>query len=279
MQNSTANNASKREPLATGRVFQKTSGDAEFTKIEYLDWREKIMYLIDKKLAGVTAVAVALGVCLSQPAKANDALSYIQDYFGGVNNSINYSDAQRMAALDDDRAELDSRVNAAVSSGRITSSQAADLRAQLRNNRVVQLGLARDGRFSFSDNQRIANSLTSIGASVQNAIATHVMVPRPGSGFAPRGFVARRQVDELQNQISIRINNGKRNGNLTRSEFETLRNELAAIDARKQEMMNSRGFLSFSENQRLLSRLNRLQDQVRVEMHDSQIAGRNYPWY
>lgn len=237
------------------------------------------MYLTDKKLAGVTAIAVALGVCLSQPAKANDALNYIQDYFGGVNNSINYSDARRMAALDDDRAEVDSRINAAASSGRITPLQAADLRAQLRNNRAVQLQLARDGRFSFSDNQRIANSLSTISASVQNAIATNVMVPRFNPGFAPRGFVARRQVDELQNQIQIRINNGRRNGNLTRSEAESLRAELAAIDARKHQMMNSRGYLSFYENQRLLSRLNRLQDHVRVEMHDSQVAGRNYPWY
>ncbi len=237
------------------------------------------MFLIDKKLAGVTAVAVALGVCLSQPANANDALKYIQDYFGGVNNSINYADAQRMATLDDDRAELDSRVNSAVASGRISPAQAGDLHAQLRNNRAVQLELARDGRFSFSDNQRISTSLSTIGASVQNAIATNVMLPRPGNGFAPRGFVARKQVDELQNQLSIRIHNGKRNGNLTRNEFETLRSELAAIEARKQEMMNSRGYLSFSENQRLLSRLNRLQDQLRIEMHDSQVAGRNYPWY
>lgn len=237
------------------------------------------MFLIDKKLTVVTAVAVALGVCLSQPAKANDALNYIQDYFGGINNSINYADAQRMAALDDDRAELDSRVNSAAASRRISPAQASDLHAQLRNNRAVQLELARDGRFSFSDNQRISTSLSTISASVQNAIATNVMLPRPGTGFPPRGFVARRQVEELQNQISIRINNGKRNGNLTRNEFETLKNELAAIDARKQEMMNSRGYLSFNENQRLLSRLNRLQDQVRIEMNDNQVAGRNYPWY
>jgi hypothetical protein len=238
----------------------------------------KIMNL-DKRLAGVTAVAVALGVCLAQPAKADDALNYIQDYFGGVNNSINFSDAQRMAALDDDRAELDSRITSAAANGRISPGQAGDLRAQLRNNRAVQLGLARDGRFSFSDNQRIANSLTTIGASVQNAIATNVMLPNPNTGIVPRGFVARRQIDELRNQISIRLNNGRRNGNLTRSEFQVLQSELAAIDARKQEMTNSRGFLSFRENQILLSRLNRLQDQLRVELHDSQVAGRNYPWY
>jgi len=237
------------------------------------------MFLIDKKLAGVTAVAVALGVCLSQPAQANDALNYIQDYFGGVNNSMNFNDAARMAALDDDRAEVDSRIAAALTSGRITPVQAADLRSQLRNNRMIQLEFARDGRFSTSDNVRVSTSLATIGASVQNAIATNVMLPRPHPIAPLRGFVAGRQVDDLRNQISLRMQNGRRNGNLSRSEFESLRSELAAIDARKLEMMNSRGMLSFSENQRLLSRLNRLQDQLRVDLHDSQVAGRNYPWY
>lgn len=237
------------------------------------------MYSKDKKLAGTAAIAVALGVCLGQPAQANDVLNYIQDYFGGVNNSINYADAQRMAALDADRAEVDSRIHAALTSGRITPVQAADIRAQLRNNRTVQLDMARDGRFSLSDNARVSASLTTIGASLQNAIATNVMVTPPRTGFPPRGFVARRQVDDLQNRISMRLQTGRKNGNLSRSEFQSLRSELASIDARKQEMMNSRGMLSFSENQRLLSRLNQLQDRLRVNLHDNEIAGRNYPWY
>ena len=238
------------------------------------------MFSIDKKLTGVTAVAaVALGVCLSQPAQANDPLNYIQDYFGGVNNDLNFNEARRMAALDDDRAEVDSRIEAAVAARRITPMEGADLRTQLRNNRVAQLQLARDGRFSFSDNAQVSRSLTSISASLQNTIASNVVTPRPTSMFPPRGFVNRKQVDDLQNQLSLRIHTGRKNGNLTRTEFENLRGELAAIEARKQEMMSPRGMLSFSENQRLLSRLNRVQDQIRVEMHDNQVAGRNYPWY
>ncbi|MDZ4835707.1 MAG: hypothetical protein SGJ27_18175 [Candidatus Melainabacteria bacterium] len=238
------------------------------------------MFSIDKKLSGITVVAVALGVCLSQPAQANDALGYIQDYFGGVNNNVNFGEAQKMAALDDDRAEVDGRIASAVTAGRIKPIEAGDLRAQLRNNRTLALQLVRDGRFSFADNARISNQLSTIAASLQNAIATNVMLPgRSNLALPPRGFVARTQVDELQSRISTRLNNGRRNGDLTRAEFESLRTELSAVDARKREMMNSHGMLSFQENQRLLSRLNRLQDQVRVDMNDTQVAGRNYPWY
>jgi hypothetical protein len=239
------------------------------------------MFLIDKKLTGVTAVAaVALGVCLSQPAQADNVLNYVQDYFGGVNNDINYKEAQRMTSLDQDRAEVDSRIGAALANGRISSIQAADLRAQLRNNRMLEFQLARDGRFSFSDNARISSSLSTINASVQNAIATNVRVmPRFRPGYNPTGFVARRQLDELQRRLSMRIHNGRRDGSLTRYEAESLQSELAAIEARKNEMMSSNGMLSFRENQRLLARMNRLEDQIRVETHDSQVAGRNYPWY
>jgi len=230
---------------------------------------------------GITAVAMAFGLSLSQPAQANDILNYVQNYFGGVNNNVNYAEAERMTQLDDDRAEVDGRISAALSAGRITPAQAGDLHAQLRSNRGLEIQLVRDGRFSFSDAQTVANALSAINVRLQNAMSTNIVInPRPGFGFPPRGFVARKQVNDLQNQIATRMQRGLSDGRLTNEEFSMLRRELSSIELRERQMRTSQGFLSFQEHQRLISRLNRLQDQMRVEMNDSQIAGRpHYPWY
>jgi hypothetical protein len=233
------------------------------------------------KLPGINAIALTLSVCLHQPAQANDVLVYLQDYFGGVNNNITYSEAEKMTRLDADRAEIDGRISAALSAGRINGAQAADFHAQLRSNRALEFQLARDGRFSFSDHQTIASALSDTNVRLQNAISNNVVFnPRPGFGIPPRGYVNRKDVNDLQNKIANRLQQGRSSGRLTMSEYQSLRNELNTIEARERQMASSRGFLSFQENQRLMARLNRLQDQLRVEMNDSQVAGRqHFPWY
>lgn len=233
------------------------------------------------KLLGINLIAATLGVCLSQPALANDINTYLQDYFGGVRNSVNFAEAQRMSQLDADRAEIDGRISAAVSAGRINGGQAADFHAQLRNNRALEFQLARDGRFSFSDGKTIASSLSDTNVRLQNAISNNtVFGPRPGLAAAPRGTVSNKAVNDLQTRISLRLQDGRATGRLTQAEYQMLRNRLSAIESREHQMTSPRGFLSFEENQRLLARLNRLQDEVRIEMNDSQVAGRAlHPWY
>ncbi len=236
-----------------------------------------------KKLSGLLAVALTIGVGTAQSAQANDVRDYLNRYFGGVNNSLNYSEAERMTRADNNRAEIDGRVSAALSAGRITPYQAADLESQLMNNRNLQMQFASDGRFSWSDNQQVTAALGNIEVRLQNSINTNIVItPRPGHGHwqPPRGFVARTNVDQLEARIATRIEQGRNNGRLTGNEIARLRSELNNIRARKMQMATSDGYLSFAENQRLLSRLNKLQDQVRVELNDSQIAGREHlPWY
>jgi hypothetical protein len=233
------------------------------------------------KLLGINVVAVALGLFSAQSVSANDINTYLQDYFGGVRNSVNYAEAQRMSQLDADRAEIDGRISAAVSAGRINVGQAADFHAQLRNNRALELQLARDGRFSFSDGKTIASSLSDTNVRLQNTISNNtVFGPRPGLSSAPRGTVTNKAVNDLQIRISLRLQDGRASGRLTPTEYQMLRNRLSSIEAREHQVSSPRGFLSFEENQRLLARLNRLQDEVRIEMNDSQVAGRAlHPWY
>lgn len=236
-----------------------------------------------KTLLGLSAVALTAGFGFGQPVQANDALDYLNQYFGGVNNSLNYSEAERMTRADGERAKVDDRVSSALSTGRITPVQAADLEAQLRNNRTLQMQFAEDGRFSFSDNERIMAALNEIESRLQNSITTNIVInPRPGYGRwqAPRGFVARTDVDQLEARIATRIEQGRHNGRLTSGEAGQLRSELNNIRARKHQMATTEGYLSFAESQRLLNRLSRLQDQLRVELNDGQVAGREQlPWY
>lgn len=233
------------------------------------------------KLLGISTVALTLGVCLNQPAQANDVNVYLQDYFGGVRNSVNYAEAERMTQLDADRAEIDGRISAALEANRISGAQAADFHAQLRNNRALESQLARDGRFSFNDAKAIASSLSDTNVRLQNAISNNIVFnPRPGFGVAPRGTVSRKEVNDLQVKIANRLQEGRASGRLTFTEYQSLRNELSAIEARERQMASPRGFLSFQESQRLLARLNNLQDQIRLEMNDGHIAGRAiHPWY
>lgn len=230
----------------------------------------------------MASLAVAMGVLLIQPAQAN-VLDYLQQFFGGVNNSVNYAEARRMTELDADRAELGNRISAALRAGRITPVEAAKFTAALENNRSLQFQLARSGKFSVFDANQVASAITNINNDLQNAISTNIAVkPKSGSrfGLPPSGYVNRAQVENLQNQISTKLQRGLANGRLTRSEYNRLRAELINIQARKQQMLSPRGFLSFSENQRLLSRLNRLEDMVRIEMNNSQVAGdRGTVWY
>lgn len=239
------------------------------------------MRFTGSKLLGLNGIAITLAIALNQPAQANDVLTYVQDYFGGVNNNINYAEAERMTQLDADRAEIDGRISAALGAGRITAAQAADFHAALRNNRALEFQLARDGRFTFSDSQRIASSLSDTNVRLQNAISRNIAsTTRPAFSYAPAGHVSRKGVNDFQNRLAIRLQQGRSSGRLTASEYQSLRNELSSIEAQERQMASPRGFLTFQESQRLMARLDRLQDQLRIELNDSQMAGRaERPWY
>src|SRR5262249_37303680 len=59
-----------------------------------------IMQLKGRKFTGIGALTLAIALGLSQPARANDVIDYLQQYFGGVNTSTNFTEAQRMSELD-----------------------------------------------------------------------------------------------------------------------------------------------------------------------------------
>ena len=233
-----------------------------------------------RKFLGISALVVASGLIgISRPAQANDVLNYLQQYFGGVSTSTNYAEATRMSELDAKRQMIDARISDALSSGRLMPAEAATLHAQLRSNANMELQLASDGRFSFADNQSISANLDNIDARLSDSIQSIPYNPSY-SIVAPRELVARRQVDALQVKLADRIERGRAHGRLTPMEYRMLKRELTSINARKLQMTRNDGFLSRFENQRLLSRLNRLEIQIRNEINDSQVAGRfNARWH
>jgi ElaB/YqjD/DUF883 family membrane-anchored ribosome-binding protein len=226
---------------------------------------------------GLSAIALAAGFYIGQPAVANDlgkVLDFLEDVLesrGGY--AGDYAEHRASNRLNAERAEMHDRITAAVNSGEISAWEAGNFRAQLQHNANLQAQYASDGLFTFSEARSVWSGLNSLDSRLLAAVGD-------GLAFPNRHAVNTAEVDRLTMRISNRLEQGRSNGNLTATEYRNLRRQLDRIRFDRQQMAYSGGRLSWGEVQSLMDRLDGVNDLAMREMRDREIAGRaNRYWY
>lgn len=235
------------------------------------------MFLKHTRKAMILGSAIAL--MSVNGAQANDLTDLLRGWVGGYDyNSVNrLSSSHQIATMNNIQSritQLRSDANVAVQSGQISHNEFINMNAELDRIANMEASYAANG-MTFGEAQALVGMLDSAATRLTNFGYGNVsQFPnwrhRPGGyGFA--------NINERQAFIQRRIDQGVRNGNLNQFEANRLRNQLDRI-ARDEANMRMGG-LSGWERQNLLSRLDRLNDNVSRELNDAQIAGRRQRWY
>jgi len=228
-------------------------------------------------ILGMSAMALAAGLYIGQPAAANDlgnVLDFLQDVLGGRSGyASDYAEQRALNRLNAERAEMQDRVSEAVNSGEISGWEAGNFRAQLQYNANLQAQYASDGTFTMPEARSVWAGLNGMDGRLLAAV-------NDGLAFPHRRFMNTTALDRLTMRIADRLEQGRANGELTAMEYRNLRRQLDRIRFDRQQMAYSGGQLTGGEVQSLTDRLDGLSDLATQEMRDREIAGRSHRfWY
>ncbi len=211
-------------------------------------------------------------------AQANDLGDLLQSWVGnGYSNFNNLSSGHQISTINNIQnriTQLRSDANVAVQSGQISHNEFINMNAELDRISNMSASYSANG-MTFGEAQALIGMLDTAAARLTNYGYGNVSQfpnynPRPGAyGFA--------NINERQAFIQRRIDQGVRNGRLNRFEADNLRAQLNRIG--RDEANMRLGGLSGWERQKLLSRLDNLNNRVTNELNDGQIAGRRNRWY
>jgi hypothetical protein len=179
----------------------------------------------------VTLAAVASALALAAPASAQ------------VWQSIN----QR-------QANLESRIDAGVRNGSLTRPEAASLRSQFRGLAYLEARYRRSGgRLTIAERADLDRRFDNLSAQIRYQRHDH-----QSRGWQP--------INARQRDLEMRINQGLRNGSLSRTEAYRLRLEFNTIA--RIEASYRRNGLSAWERRDLDQRMDRLNARVFAEERD-----------
>lgn len=226
-------------------------------------------------------VSLSIGLSLQAPSCAQSPLDMVRDYFApnqlnSTRARFDSSQMQTMTNLNSRRDQLNALLSNSLGIGQISPQLANDFRAQLNQNRFLQDQYTSDGQFSFAEAQTVLTALNDLDSRMQATISSNsTFAPSPiGNIWAPAEF------DRIRAQVSSRLDQGRANGRLTASEYNSLRNQLDQIIAQRRQPAYSGRFSNRGEYRRLMSRLTALDNRVTREINDNQFAsrGRRY-WH
>ena len=252
------------------------------------------------------------GLSYAAPAEAQnfkDVLRNVLNSTGSTNYNSNYdynqnsnfsppsaAQSQTMMNLDSRRMQLSAQISQAVGDGRMNSSQANNLQASLNSNSSLQNSYSNDGNFTFAEAQSCLNALSTIDASVQAAISVYPANTNANtyttysysSGYGGYGDRFQRRsndhgysIDRLQSEVLNRLQSGRSDQRLTRSEYSGLKREYDSI-ASSEVQFRSHGGFSRQESSSLQMRLDSLNSSITQQLQNgnNRSARRNgsYSW-
>ena len=156
--------------------------------------------------------------------------------------------------IDQTQQAISARIQQGMQSGRITPSEA---QALYRRDREIDL---RESRFKANGNatpqerQQLRVDLNALSNDVERMIANRDAV-RPGQANNTPG------IDQREEQISQRIDEGLRSGRITQHEARRLHKREREID-KLERRFKADGVVSPQERRQLRDELNALRDQV-----------------
>ncbi len=234
-------------------------------------------------ISGIGLLAFILGLCAAPESIARDR-----------GNALQMAQMQTIANLNNQRAQLDTRISTALGSNQLTNIQADSLRAQLTQNSSLQTGFLADGLIDVSETQSVISGLNAVDSSLQSSIQSYNTTQaaaaqvnytnsfnnntpfnnnsrwgnRWTNNWGNRYNTLLNDLNNIQASISSQIASGQQSGRLTSSEYRSLKSELDRLSAKNLQIANSRGRAVISERQNLMDRFNALQTRVTKELND-----------
>lgn len=163
--------------------------------------------------------------------------------------------AQSTSTPNVDRAQqaISARIQQGLNSGHITPSEAQVLYARDRDIAAKEAYFKSNGQATPQERQQLRADLSALSADVERMMANHVY-------NAPRG-VGTPGMDRQEYRISQRIDEGVRDGRISRREARRLHTRERAF-AQREASFKSDGVVTPQERRQLRNELRDLRDQV-----------------
>lgn len=203
--------------------------------------------------------------------------------------------------LDQQRTALEATVTGALANGQLTDVQADSARAKLCHNCKLQETYSSNGVLEVSEAREVERSLDAIEGFIQSSMRATVaanaavfegavMANTPlntsiaNARFYKYGFgesfvnggpdlsANLANFNERELNISAQLEEGFSDGRITGSEYFFLKGDLNSVAARTQQIADLRRRFTWSEQDKMESKLDKLQAKLNSEMSDNQIA-------
>ncbi len=151
------------------------------------------------------------------------------------------------------QAQLDQRIDMGVRNGSLTRNEAVQLRGEFRQIASLENRYRRDG-LSMSERRDLDRRF--------DALSSRIRYERHDNASNWQN------INQRQAQLDRRIDQGVRDGSLSRREAVRIRGEFQQIAYLEAQYRRSGGGLSLNERADLDRRFDRLSQQIRVERND-----------
>ena len=163
--------------------------------------------------------------------------------------------------IDQAQQAIGTRIQQGLASGHITPSEAQML---IRRERDIQMREAQyksNGTATPQERQQLRNELGALNADVERMMANNNVVRPPNNAANTPG------IDNLEYQVSRRIDEGVRSGRITQREARRLQSREREI-ARHEAFFKSDGVVTQQERRQLRNELSALRDEVERMMNN-----------
>lgn len=156
-------------------------------------------------------------------------------------------------AVDRAQQAISARIQQGLASGHITPSEARELYRRDRDIEMRESRFKANGSATPQERQQLRSELESLAAEVERMMANRDFIAQPGANT--------NGIDNRQENIGQRIDEGLRSGRLTRPEARRLQRQERDI-ARHEASFKRDGVVTQQERQQLRSELARLNNDL-----------------
>jgi hypothetical protein len=165
--------------------------------------------------------------------------------------------------IDQAQYQISARIQEGMANGRITPSEAQVLLRRERELQAREAQFKANGNVNPQERQQLRAEVASLNADVERMMANADVVARPGQPGYGYGYgnPNTNGIDNQERQISLRIDEGLRTGQITQREAERLHMRERRIE-RHEAQFKSDGVVTQDERRQLRSELSALRDEV-----------------
>jgi len=176
------------------------------------------------------SLSVCLGISFSQPAHANDVLSWLTNYVENRPHSNRFLIQQTAFRqnVDTGISDYSNQISAGMASGRLTFDEASELDEELSQIIALRSSFMKDGAYSESEAHRMVDALTTMNNLIATA-STNTKVAMPGETFRNGYQSDDNDIASLQARVRSRINRALASGSITPDQATLLRHEYNLI--------------------------------------------------